>query len=615
MVRMPTEEPAIQDLLEAAVTRRELSPSAASNLKTWLDGPAGQEHVASRERVITALKNNDAAWLEPLFWEVIPFGTGGRRGPMADFGTATLNRRTVAESADGLARYLRAQCGMLAEQSVIIAYDSRHRSEEFARLAATVLVGNGLNVLLFPDPRATPELSFGVRHWRCAAGIMISASHNPPSDNGVKVYWSDGGQVLPPHDRGIIDAVMTAGQIPLADYEESLATGRIRLLDDNTDEAYLAAIMRTTGPVQPRDVRILYSPLHGVGESSVAQALRAAGCENVEVFAPHRSIDGGFPNVSEHLPNPERPQVFEPLRDRAQEWSADVVMATDPDADRLGALLPDRDGTFHYISGNRLAVLLTDHVLRQRVQSGSLASDDYLVLTLVTTPLVTALGRSHGVRVIDQLLVGFKHIGATMEREGAERLLFGCEESHGYLAGDYCRDKDAAVAAVLLAQAVATARASGEWLWERFDAIEREHGVHEERQVSLTRRGSAGQAEIRKIMQAMREAPPKVLGDCRVEFIRDYESGTIRRPAGAHPQPLDGPRGQLVFFDGHAGSVRLSLGGRPSGTEPKIKFYLFAQAEVPTEDDLATVRSGVSAALDNLERDVREWVDTVCAAS
>lgn len=614
MVRMPTEEPAIQDLIEAAVARRELSPSAASNLKTWLDGPAGQEDLTSRERVLAALKNNDAAWLEPLFWEVIPFGTGGRRGPMADFGTATLNRRTVAESADGLARYLRSQRGPTSEQSVIIAYDSRHRSEEFARLTAMVLVGHGLKVLLFPEPRATPELSFGVRHWQCAAGVMISASHNPPSDNGVKVYWSDGGQVLPPHDRGIIDAVMKAGQIPLADFEESIASGRIRLLDDNTDQAYLAAIVRTTGSVEPRDVRILYSPLHGVGESSVARALSAAGCENVEIFAPHRAIDGDFPNVSEHLPNPERPQVFEPLRERAQECSADVVMATDPDADRLGAMLPDRKGIFHYISGNRLAVLLADHVLRHRATRGTLTPDDYLVLTLVTTPLVTALGRSHGVRVIDQLLVGFKHIGATMEREGAERFLFGCEESHGYLAGDYCRDKDAAVAAVLLAQAVATARASGEWLWERFDAIEREHGVHEERQVSLTRRGSAGQAEIRKIMKAMREAPPPVLGECRVDFIRDYESGTIRSPASAHPQPLDGPRGQLVFFDGHAGSVRVSLGGRPSGTEPKIKFYLFAQADVAPDGDLTEVRSDVSAALDDLERDLREWVDAVCAA-
>jgi phosphoglucomutase/phosphomannomutase len=615
MVRMSTEELAIQDLIDAAVTRRELSASGASHLKTWLDGPAGQEDHSARERVLTALKSNDTAWLEPLFWEVIPFGTGGRRGPMADFGTATLNRRTVAESADGLARYLRAQNNTQSEQTVIIAYDSRHRSEEFARLTATVLAGHGLNVLLFPEPRATPELSFGVRHWGCAAGVMISASHNPPSDNGVKMYWSDGGQVLPPHDRGIIDAVMTASQIPLADYEESLATGRIRRLDDDTDREYLAAIVRTTGPVEPPDVRILYSPLHGVGESSVARALEAAGCANLEIFAPHRAIDGGFPNVSEHLPNPERREVFEPLRERAREWSADVVMATDPDADRLGALLPDREGTFHYISGNRLAVLLTDHILRQRAQSGALTPDDYLVLTLVTTPLVTALGRSHGVRVIDQLLVGFKHIGATMEREGAERFLFGCEESHGYLAGDYCRDKDAAVAAVLLAQAVAMARARGEWLWDRFDAIEREHGVHEERQVSLTRRGSAGQAEIRKIMRAMREAPPPVLGECHVEFIRDYESGTLRSPAGTRPQPLDGPRGQLVFFDGRAGRIRLSLGGRPSGTEPKIKFYLFARADVAPDSELGEVRSSVTLALDNLERDLREWVDTVCAAS
>ncbi|MBX3451820.1 MAG: phospho-sugar mutase [Planctomycetaceae bacterium] len=611
---MSTEQPTIPDLIEAAVNRRELSPSAASNLKTWLDGPAGREDLASRERVLTALKNNDAAWLEPLFWEVIPFGTGGRRGPMADFGTATLNRRTVAESADGLARYLRSQNDAQTEQTVIIAYDSRHRSEEFARLTATVLAGNGLNVLLFPEPRATPELSFGVRHWRCAAGVMISASHNPPSDNGVKMYWSDGGQVLPPHDRGIIDAVMTASQIPLADYEELLASGRIRILDDNTDQAYLAAIVRTTGPVEPGNVRILYSPLHGVGESSIARALEAAGCVNLEIFALHRAVDGGFPNVSEHLPNPELPKVFEPLRDRAREWSADVVMATDPDADRLGALLPDRDGNFHYISGNRLAVLLADHALRHRATRGTLTPDDYLVLTLVTTPLVTALGRSHGVRVIDQLLVGFKHIGATIEREGAERFLFGCEESHGYLAGDYCRDKDAAVAAVLLAQAVAMARACGDWLWERFDAIEREHGVHEERQVSLTRRGSAGQAEIRKIMRAMCEAPPPVLGECHVEFIRDYESGTIRSPAGAHSQPLDGPRGQLVFFDGHAGSVRVSVGGRPSGTEPKIKFYLFAQADVPLDGDLAKVRADASEALNNLERDLREWVDTVCEA-
>ena len=605
--------------LQTAVDAGEITPGTAKNVLSWLQGPAGNSDTAAREIVLGHLEAGSVKELEPYFWEVIPFGTGGRRGPMAPFGTATLNARTVAESADGLARYLKALTPD-SEHSVVVAYDTRHRSAEFAQIAARTLAGRGVRVALFEAPRATPELSFAVRQLKCSAGLMISASHNPPSDNGVKVYWSNGGQVLPPHDKGIIDAVGQTTEIPMADFDTALQDGTIRTLEQEMDVAYLDAVIKAARLAnnQPavrsaaKELRILYSPLHGVGETSVALSLSRGGFQGLEIYEPQRVQDGSFPNVPEHLPNPERPDVFQPLLSRAHELSADLVLATDPDADRLGCLLPDRTGNFQYISGNRLAVLLADFILQRRQQNAKKSPEDYLVQTLVTTPLVAALGRAHGVRVIDQLLVGFKYIGETVEREGPEHFLFGCEESHGYLAGDYCRDKDAAIAALLLAEATAVARAEGRLLWDRLDAIFVEQGYYAERQLSVTRPGAAGQAEIQKLMNAFREHPPRQFGSIEWQVLQDYQQQVEYQLQTSATERMKGPRGAMLILEGTSGETKLSLAGRPSGTEPKMKFYLFANTPVSDPGQLPAVREQTELRLDELVSSLHHWIEAVC---
>jgi len=590
--------------VEAAGSSGQLSAAAVTNLQRWLRESG---YAAYRPLLAEKIQRGEFAELESLYWQILPFGTGGRRGVMAELGSATMNARTVCESASGIAQYLQRARGTQGGRGVI-AHDSRHRSREFAELTARVWAAAGLKVFLFEGARSTPELSFAVRQLRCDVGVMISASHNPPADNGVKAYWSTGGQVLPPHDRGIIECVYEANEIPLADLEAAVSAGQVELVGEELDESYTRAVTGC-GLSLARQITGVYSPLHGVGETSVFRVLSEAGFEGITLYGPQATQDGAFPGVPQQLPNPERPEVFEPLIEAARKTKADLVLASDPDADRLGVAVRDSRGRYVVLSGNRIGALLADYVLRKRKANGTLGKGSFVVQTLVTTPLIATIAEQYKVTVFSDLLVGFKYIGQVIDREGAQRFLLGCEESLGYLAGGYARDKDAAVAALLLCETASELKREGKTLLDRLDELYVEHGYHVESQCSETARGAEGLALVNRLLQAFATQPPTELAGVRLKRVRDYRKHEIRQlPENEWQVDLPAPAGDLVIFESVRGEVEVSFAVRPSGTEPKIKFYLFAKGRVGSADQLDKVRSQADKKLAEVEAALIEWV-------
>ncbi len=594
-----------QSLLKKGVEEDKITATAAGNLERWITEPPYRPYTP---RLLEMINNEEFARLDALFWETIPFGTGGRRGPMAEFGSATINERTIAESAHGLATYLASQKGASGGRGVV-ACDTRNRSTEFARLTATTLAANGLEVFYFDEPRSTPELSFAVRHLGCDVGVMISASHNPPADNGFKAYWSNGAQVLPPHDKGIIERVYAAGEIPKIDFDQAVAEGKIRIVGEEVDQAYLLSVLHLSLS-DARDISAIFTPLHGVGETSVWNVIQRAKFSGVEIFEPQRSQDGNFTNVPDHLPNPERREVFEPAIERARETGAEVILASDPDADRLGVVVRDKQGEFVHLTGNRIGALIADHILRKRAALGTLSVENYVVETVVTTRLIGAIARSHGVRAIDDLMVGFKYIAQTMDAEGPDKFVFGAEESLGYLTGQYCRDKDAAVAALYLLELAAELRAEGKTLLDRLDELFRELGYFVEAQISEVCEGSRGKEQIQGLMKRFRESPPQKLGGVSIARIRDFKLGEVRAlPGNKKVEEFTGVRADLLFLDSaESEGKRFSVAVRPSGTEPKIKFYFFAQAVSDDHAALDELKTETDSAMKSLQSALSKWV-------
>ncbi len=624
----PQVEAALAQLTSAGASGR-LSESAVSNVRRWLTEPGYAAYVPRILALVDAGKLDE---LDSLFWEVIPFGTGGRRGMMTEFGSATMNDRTVAESANGVAVYLKKLRGKEGGRAVV-ACDTRVKSHEFSRLTACVLAAHGLHVCLFESHRSTPELSFAVRHLKCDVGIMISASHNPPSDNGVKVYWSSGAQVLPPHDTGIIDCVYQSNEIPVADFDAAIADGRLELVGADVDEAYVRTVARLSLS-SARDVAVLYTPLHGVGETSVYRVLEEAGFEGVQIFEPQREPNGNFPNVPDHLPNPELPAVFAAPIEHARTSGAGLVVASDPDADRLGAAVRDSSGDFRCLTGNQIGALLADYIVRKRKAAGTLGPQHFVVETLVTTPLIAEVARSYRIRAIDNLLVGFKYIAQTVDREGPERFVFGAEESLGFLAGTYARDKDAAIAALYLCECAAELKRQKKTLLDRLDELYQAHGYFAESQRSESCKGPKGRAMIERLMDAFTNNPPRSLAGIDLARVRDYRRHEVRQlPDNERVSDLTAPQGDLLIFESAPSDCTISFAARPSGTEPKIKFYFFARArcsepivavagsDAPAAEaatpaqakPLAEVKSLAESRLHDLQNALSAWVQNIWA--
>lgn len=594
--------------VEKAVVESLLSESAAANIRAWLTESRYAEYAPE---VAAHIKAGKWQVLDDVFWTVIPFGTGGRRGRMYPIGSNAINDRTIGESAQGLADYVQDTLGADATLSCAIAFDTRHRSEHFARLCAEIMTAAGFTVYFLQNYRATPELSFTVREKKCSCGIMVTASHNPPSDNAVKVYWSTGGQILPPHDKRIIERVMSTQEIRRANFDEMRATEKIVFCMDEMDAKFQHAVL-TQATAGPRKLRIVYSPLHGVGATAVLPVLAADGFADAELFGPHSKPDGDFPNVPGHVANPENPPVFDSIIVRAREAGADIAVATDPDCDRIGCAAPAKFSSgspWSTFTGNQICALLADFVLETRRDAGRLTSQNFIVQTLVTTHLVRRIGDSYGVRTVGDLLVGFKWIAKAVDDFGPDFFVYGTEESHGYMVGTYVRDKDGAAASLLLCELAAKLKEAGQTLHEKLDSLFWQHGAHAERTVSVQMPGSEGMARMQEVMAAFRAGPPSEVGGDRVVQIRDYERQCVIRfdDAGkaSDPQRLVGPKGDLVFLDLATGGNYVAC--RPSGTEPKIKFYMFTYTPPEQLSNLEVAKAELEERLSRMEADLRKF--------
>ena len=611
--------------VETAVREEKLTKASGQNVIRWL---SETYYSGYRSQLLSLIEQEAFDELNRLFWERIPFGTGGRRGPMSEFGSATINARTIAESANGLAIYVQrtAQPELLKTPGepvlrAVVARDTRHRSPEFARLTASILAAHGFRVYFFPEPRATPELSFAVRYLKCHTGVMISASHNPPSDNGFKAYWSNGGQVLPPHDQGIIACVDASEEIPMMDFDVAVEKGHIVLLPSvstvihesksigkapDVDQAYLDAVC-VLSLSNARQIRALYTPMHGVGESSIYRVVCQSGFKDVELYQPQASPDGSFPNVPDHLPNPERPQALQPAIEYARQHGHALVLASDPDADRLAVAVRTKGDNFTCLTGNQMGVLLADYLLSKRASVGTLSSQHFLVETLVTTPMLVPIGQAYGVRVVRDLLVGFKHIAAAIDANGPDKFVFAAEESVGYMAGEYCRDKDACVAALFGLELASELQSAGKTLVDRLDELYLQHGYYHELQFVQVCPGAEGSQQIAQMMLALRERTPGSLGSIVFETVSDYQRHEVRSlPSNTIEKELQHPSGDLLIMHGRSGPCHVSLAGRPSGTEPKIKFYLFANTspEIP----LPEAKERAQRCLVELESELKAWL-------
>ena len=581
-----------------AVEAKKLSESALENITCWLTESRYRQYVP---QIVEHVEQGMWRELDDAFWTVIPFGTGGRRGKMYPFGSNSINERTIGESAEGLAQYVK-EIKPAGPWKFAIAYDTRHRSREFAELCASVMVANGFEVFFIDDYRSTPELSYLIRYKECDCGIMVTASHNPPSDNAVKVYWSNGAQLIPPHDKAVIAKVADVDEIPTVDFEKAVADGKIHMVREETDAALMQEHLKVSFD-GPRDLKIIYSPLHGVGEFNVKSLLETVGFDDLEIYGPHREPSGDFPNVPGHVSNPENAAVFDAIIEQAKTTGAELILATDPDCDRMGAAAPvtsDTAGEWRTFNGNQLCVLLGDFIVSQHAAAGNVSPDSYIVSTLVTTRMLREITASYGVQCKDENLVGFKWICNVMDVEGPENFLYGTEESHGFLVGQYCRDKDGAIACLLMCQLAAMVKAQGISLHQHLDALHQKYGYHAERLINVRMEGSDGMKKMQELMSTFRSDPPKTLGGLAIKSVVDYETRK-RTFADGTSESVEGPVGNLIFFETEIEGNYVAA--RPSGTEPKIKFYMFTKVPVAESADVDKCRTAMNDRLNAFAKD------------
>lgn len=593
----------LMDQINSAVKQGLLTEPARVNIQHWLDTP-----YSDTDTQCIASHVADGLWaeLDQAFWQVVPFGTAGRRGRMYPIGSAAINTRIIGETIQALATYVKEGQDRTTELRCAIAYDCRHRSLEFAKLAAEILVANGFSIYFLEEMRSTPELAATVRHYNCQAGLMITASHNPPSDNAVKVFWSNGGQLCAPHDSLITHAMEKVTQIHRVNFDQAVSDGKVISVHEAMDDIYQELVINQAFS-SPKDLNILFSPLHGVAESSVVPVLRRDGFTNVEVFAAHREPNGDFPNVPNNIANPENAVVFDAIIEQARVTGVELALASDPDGDRIGVAAPLTLGsdTWDTLSGNQIGALLGDYVLKKRQALGTLTPDHYVVKTVVTSDVLPAIAESYGVKAITNVLTGFKWISNAIDEHDENHFVFGMEEAHGYLVGHYIRDKDASIAALLLAQQAAEAKQQGRTLHQELDALYERIGSYQERSFAQAMPGAKGMEDMAAIMGSLRTKPPTTLGGMQVTAIEDYESGVCRSLIGAAESKIDCRSANMLVLLMEQAGYRVAI--RPSGTEPKIKFYLFANQQVPA-GGLEQVKRDLQAFLGDVQKDLIKHV-------
>ena len=538
----------------------------------WLSNPYFDEDTKAELRAIEGDENE----IKERFYMDLEFGTAGLRGVIGA-GINRMNIYVVRRATQGLANYIIKQGG--ADKGVAIAYDSRHMSPEFAMEAAMTLAANGIKAYKFESLRPTPELSFAVRELGCIAGINITASHNPPEYNGYKVYWEDGAQFTPPHDKGVTEEVLAIedlSTVKTTDEASALAAGKYEVIGKEIDDKYIAQVKAQVVNQKAIDemqdqISIVYTPLHGTGNIPARRVMKELGFTHVYVVPEQELPDGGFPTVS--YPNPEAAEAFALGLKLAREKDADLVLATDPDADRLGVYVKDAgSGEYIPLTGNMSGSLLCEYVLSQKKAAGKIPDDGQVIKSIVSTNLIDAVAKEYGCELIE-VLTGFKWIGQQVlknEKTGRGTYLFGMEESYGCLIGTYARDKDAISATAALCEAAAYYKQKGMTLWDAMVAMYEKYGYYKDAVKSIGLSGIEGLAKIQSIMETLRNNTPKEVGGYKVVSARDYKLDTIKDMAAGEVKPTGLPSSNVLYYDLNDGAW---ICVRPSGTEPKIKFY------------------------------------------
>ena len=561
--------------------------TAQENVQKWLNGNYDEETKEAIRKMIAENQNE----LNESFYKSLEFGTGGLRGIMG-VGTNRMNKYTVAMATQGLANYVISSFRDTKNLKAAVAYDCRNNSPLFAKITASVLAANGIHVYLFDKLRPTPELSFAVRQLGCQVGVMITASHNPKEYNGYKAYWDDGGQFVAPHDTNVIDEVLKIKS--LEDIKMSGNEDNIEIIGEDIDKIYLDRVEKNC--LLPdvirrhKDIKIVYTPLHGTGVTLVPAILQRLGFTNVTMVKEQAVNDGNFPTVKS--PNPEEKSALEMAIALAKDIDADIVMATDPDADRVGIAVKRKDGQWMLLNGNQTASVLTYYLVNQWKVNNKLIGKEFIVKTIVTSELIKDIAERNGVKSYD-VLTGFKFIADKIkELEGKEVFIGGGEESYGYMIGDFVRDKDAVSTCAMIAEIAAWAADNGKTFFDVLIDLYKEYGFYKEDLLSMTKKGKSGNEEIKQMMVDYRSNPPKEIAGSKVVCIKDYQLQTSTNLQTGDVESIVLPKSNVLQFFTEDGS-KVSV--RPSGTEPKIKFYFGVKGELTNPEDFDAVNNALDS--------------------
>jgi len=555
----------------------QLEQATLATINEWLSGNYDQE---TKNEIQSLLDQESFTELTDSFYRSLEFGTGGLRGIMGA-GSNRINKYTIGTATQGLANYLNKKYKD-EKISVAIAHDSRNNSDYFAKITADVFAANGIHVYFFSALRPTPELSFAIRELGCKSGVMLTASHNPKEYNGYKAYGSDGGQFTSPDDKMVMEEVAAIKSIDKVKFDR--IESNVEQIGENIDKLYLDKI--TALSVSPdaiksqQDLKIVYSPIHGTGITLVPQALAQFGFTNVTIVEEQSKPDGNFPTVV--YPNPEEKDALSLAIKKAEEIDADLVLATDPDADRVGIAVKNTDGDFVLLNGNQTGSLLINYLLTAWEEKGKLTGNEYVVSTIVTTSLIKAICDAKGVEYFDTL-TGFKWIGKVMtDLQGQKTFIAGGEESYGYLIGDLVRDKDAVISCAFIAEMTAFYKDKGSSLFEAMTEMYVDYGMYKEDLVSITKKGKTGAEEIKAMMEQFRNNPPATLGGSAVVTLKDYELNKETDIQSGDTKELGFPKSDVLQFITADGSI---ISARPSGTEPKIKFYCSVNTPLASKNE------------------------------
>ena len=561
--------------------------------KLWLTSTFDAETQTEIQELI----NNNPDDLADRFYKNMEFGTGGMRGVMGA-GTNRINKYTLGRATQGLSNYLIDNVKK-EEIKVVIAYDCRHNSKKFAKIVSDVLSANNIKVFLFEDLRATPELSFAVRHLGCDAGIVLTASHNPPEYNGYKVYWSDGGQIVPPHDSGII------GNVNSLDFSEINFNAKedlIEVIGKNVDDAFIDGAVKNgslSNDIDRKKLKVVFTSLHGTSIVSVPDALAKAGYSDVHIVEEQRVPNGDFPTVKS--PNPEEPEALKMATDLANKIGADIVIGTDPDCDRLGVAVRDLDGNMKLMNGNQTMVVMTEFLLKKWKEEGKINGKQFVGSTIVSTELVNDVAASYNVET-KVGLTGFKWI-AKMVRDFPELdFIGGGEESFGYMVGDFVRDKDAVTATLLACEVAAFAKQNGSSFYEELLNIYVKNTFYKEHLISITKKGMNGAAEIKQMLSDMRNNPLTEIDGEKVATLSDYDASVKKNLISGEETKIDLPKSNVLIYQTEKGT---RIAARPSGTEPKIKFYFSVNSSLDSKENALSVEAELDAKIQRIIKEMK----------